>query len=185
MKPIYLDRNWSKKNLMTLRRGKKLYDEYEHVSGVVGKRYYMDSYIELTDREYDKFSAWMKANNHVGATIVITNCRACGKQFENLLKDSIHTVIPAPEGEKEDSIGVWVMGVGEPVKVLNGEFLFVEVLEQKAMQYAYNEVEHFVEDVLCNLDDFIREDTLINIKDAFIAGYKFKESEVKNEKDNV
>lgn len=52
------------------------------------------------------------------------------------------------------------------------------VLEQKAIQYAYDEVEHFVEDVLCNLDDFIREDTLRNIKDAFIAGYKFKESEV-------
>lgn len=125
MKTIYLDQNWSKKNLITLRRGKKLYDEYKHVSGAVGKRLHMNNYIELTDREFEKFSAWMKANNHAGVSIVITDCRACGKQFENLLKDSVHTVIPAPEGEKEDSRGVWVMGVGEPVKVLNGEFLFV------------------------------------------------------------
>ena len=54
-------------------------------------------------------------------------------------------------------------------------------LEQVAIQYASKEVENVIEDVRCNLDDLIREDTLKHIKNAFIDGYKLKESEVTND----
>lgn len=53
--------------------------------------------------------------------IKITECRAVGKAFGNLTPDSIHDIIPPPK-DKDNSRGVWVMGVGEPVLVLFGEF---------------------------------------------------------------
>lgn len=52
--------------------------------------------------------------------IRIINCTAVGPQFENLTPGSIHEVIPAPKGENNNR-GWWVMGVGEPVKVLTHE----------------------------------------------------------------
>ena len=58
--------------------------------------------------------------------IKITHCEAFGIQFENLVDGSIHEVIKTPSGYKNDSKGVWVMGVGEPVKVLNREFIEIK-----------------------------------------------------------
>lgn len=53
--------------------------------------------------------------------IQITYCHAFGKEFSNLTPGSIHRVIPPPEEYKNDK-GIWVMGVGEPVKVLSDEY---------------------------------------------------------------
>lgn len=58
--------------------------------------------------------------------IRITFCQAQGSAFENLIPDSEHIVIGAPKGQKENTMGVWVMGIGEPVKVLNNEFEYVD-----------------------------------------------------------
>ena len=52
--------------------------------------------------------------------IQITECKAFGKDFENLTPGSIHEVLNAPEGARTEG-GVWVLGVGEPVFVLDGE----------------------------------------------------------------
>ena len=57
--------------------------------------------------------------------IRITNCRAFGPEFKNLLPGSIHETIKPPKGENNKD-GVWVMGAGVPVKVLNGEFVTIE-----------------------------------------------------------
>ena len=55
--------------------------------------------------------------------IKITVCQAFGPQFENLIPDSIHDVIETPARHKNSEMkGVWVMGIGEPVKVLNDEY---------------------------------------------------------------
>ena len=53
--------------------------------------------------------------------IQITDCKAFGKFFENLTPGSIHEVLTAPEGGRING-GVWVMGVGGPVFVLDGEY---------------------------------------------------------------
>lgn len=53
--------------------------------------------------------------------IQITECKAFGKFFENLTPGSIHEVLTVPEGERTEG-GVWVMGVGEPVFVLDDEY---------------------------------------------------------------
>ena len=57
--------------------------------------------------------------------IKITYCNAQGKVFENLKPNSIHETVTPPAPYKEEKDGVWVMGVGEPVKVLNNEFEIV------------------------------------------------------------
>ena len=56
--------------------------------------------------------------------IKITKCDAFGKAFENLTPGSEHDVISPPETHKNDT-GTWVMGVGEPVKVLPSEFKII------------------------------------------------------------
>ncbi len=58
----------------------------------------------------------------VTGTITITNCTATGNVFKNLTPGSEHTIIDPPAGRINFSDGVWVMGKGEAVKVLNSEF---------------------------------------------------------------
>ena len=58
-------------------------------------------------------------------SIKIKHCKAYGKLFENITDGSIHKIIPPPKGFKRDlknTKGVWVMGVGGPVKILYNEF---------------------------------------------------------------
>jgi hypothetical protein len=52
--------------------------------------------------------------------IKIIQCTAWGPIFANLTPGSIHKVIEPPKHHKPDKYGVWVQGIGEPVKVLNG-----------------------------------------------------------------
>ena len=58
--------------------------------------------------------------------IKVKFCTAYGKAFGNITPQSIHEVITPPEGYKNDSSGVWVMGVGEPVKLLSNEYENIE-----------------------------------------------------------
>jgi len=56
--------------------------------------------------------------------VEVVRCMAHGLQFENMTPRSIHTIIDPPEGEKPNGInGVWVMGVGEPIKLLFDEYI--------------------------------------------------------------
>ena len=57
--------------------------------------------------------------------IKVTRCTANGKAFSNLLPNSEHAVVTPPLGYRNDHTGVWVMGLGEPVKLLTGEFIAV------------------------------------------------------------
>lgn len=58
--------------------------------------------------------------------IEITLCRAQGPQFKNLIPGSVHDVINPPPGFRNDRRGVWVMGLGQPVKVLSNEYNTLE-----------------------------------------------------------
>jgi hypothetical protein len=58
--------------------------------------------------------------------VKITHCQGFGELFNNIKDGSIHEVIPCPKIFKRTdhrNKGVWVMGVGEPVKVLSGEYV--------------------------------------------------------------
>ena len=54
--------------------------------------------------------------------IKILYCNAFGEVFNNIIPNSIHDVISSPEGSRKGRKGVWVMGNGEPVKILEGEY---------------------------------------------------------------
>lgn len=56
--------------------------------------------------------------------IKIIHCSAYGQQFKNLKDGSIHDVIKPPKG-KEHLDGWWVMGVGEPIRVLKYEAIVI------------------------------------------------------------
>jgi len=55
--------------------------------------------------------------------IKIIECYAVGDAFANMTPNSIHEVLPTPKDDENEDLGVWVMGVGEPVKLLAREFI--------------------------------------------------------------
>ncbi len=110
-----------KQNLTSKKNECGWYDEYTCIKcGLRGKRYTLKEDLVIDGR----FSAEKVGNcsdAEAPQTIKITHCSAHGKVFENLIPESIHKVVPPPEGQNNKN-GVWVMGVGEPVKVLFDEF---------------------------------------------------------------
>jgi hypothetical protein len=120
-----------KQNLVTIMDKSGLYDIYKCSNcGLTGKCHGLGQYVEVDGRTSEqKIKFCNKKPNeaeeqNVGRTIVITFCNAQGKIFSNLTPNSEHVVIATPSGEEIKDNGVWVTGVGEPVKVLNNEFKF-------------------------------------------------------------
>lgn len=55
--------------------------------------------------------------------VVVIECRASGKAFENLTPGSEHVVVKIVNSVLADGLfDVWVRGVGDFVKLLHGEF---------------------------------------------------------------
>lgn len=122
---------FDKKNLVTISGRKGNYDEKvcKHC-GIKGKQYALES-IQISET-YKRENVFLcpKAPKMVKPKyqqIKIIYCNAIGRVFGNLTPNSIHDVVPIPKGEKDDNRGVWVMGIGEPVKVLNNEFQIVVI----------------------------------------------------------
>lgn len=109
---------WNKINLVT--QGKmKQHDSYRcELCGITGKSYALGT-ITVPKRYRNKLHRCpgLKPIKRVKVTV----CRAVGRQFQNLTPGSVHDVITPPAGENAKN-GVWVQGVGEPVKLLFGEF---------------------------------------------------------------
>lgn len=116
--------NWSKQNLMTIVKAKTNYDILKCTNcGIIGKTTSLAT-IALKG-SYSKQKVFNCNNKDIPKKrIKITRCNAAGDIFENLKPNSEHDVIAHPEGENNDN-GIWVMGIGEPVKVLDGEFNYI------------------------------------------------------------
>jgi len=109
---------FEKQNLVTRRDSGGLYDLYKCKNcGLEAKGRQLGT-VDILAKDAKKLSC---AKAKPAQRIRITKCNAHGKQFANLTPDSEHDAVPAPEGESS-ARGVWVMGVGEPVLVLFGEF---------------------------------------------------------------
>jgi len=114
--------DWQKQNLMTLKDSKGLHDIQKcSKCGIEGKTRTLSTITLKASYSLKKINNCNGIHN-VPQKIQITVCRATGKVFSNLTPDSIHLVVTPPTGYKNDSSGVWVMGVGEPVKVIYNEF---------------------------------------------------------------
>lgn len=119
--------HWEKKNLVTVSSKKSSYDIMVcRGCGLVGKRTSL-SHLEIDGRtslnRIDNCKGY-KREEQTNKQIRIKFCDAVGERFSNLTRGSVHRVIPTPKGEHSNN-GVWVMGVGEPVKVLFEEFEYV------------------------------------------------------------
>lgn len=119
---------FEKKNLVTITGRKGGYDlKVCKYCGIKGKQYALES-IQIGEN-YNKERVFLcpKApKREKPKQIKILYCNASSRIFANITPDSVHDVISIPEGEKDNNKGVWVMGVGEPVKILNYEFNEVE-----------------------------------------------------------
>lgn len=113
---------FDKHNLVTLMGKRGAYDLYKcDACGLIGKRYGASGILVIANNVSRKKVFNCPKSKSI-RKIKITTCNAVGSVFKNLKPGSVHDVIDPPEG-KDNSRGVWVMGVGEPVKVLFGEFV--------------------------------------------------------------
>ena len=115
--------DWKKTNLVTLQsKGGSQYDLYRcSCCGLEAKMYRFKELVvdERYRRKLVRCSGMKESRQ-----LQIIHCRAVGSQFANLTPGSIHDIIDPPEGYNRER-GEWVMGVGEPVKVLCGEFRYI------------------------------------------------------------
>lgn len=114
--------NWVKLNNVTLEDGRGYYDKYEcKKCGIKGKRRNV-ARIKVDGRHSDE--KIKNCDGNFPKYIEITNkgVQNAGSQFKNLKPGTKHNVVTPPEGYTNSPSGVWVQGVGEPVKVLAHEF---------------------------------------------------------------
>ena len=116
--------SWEKQNLITVReKGRPVDKVICKGCGIIGLRARLDQ-VEIDGRHSVEQVDFCRGNKN-SQRVKITRCTAQGMQFANLTPGSEHDVVNTPKGEN-DKRGVWVMGVGEPVKVLYDEFEFIK-----------------------------------------------------------
>lgn len=118
---------FEKQNLVTLTSKDGGYDSMIcKYCGIKAKAITLGTYTFSDRVKKDRATTCNKLpESKKGKKVKITYCNAGGGSFENLTPDSIHDVIDPPKGQDNNG-GVWVMGVGEPVKILRREFNYLE-----------------------------------------------------------
>ena len=121
--------NWEKVNQVGKKNRRGIYDEFrcKHC-GLRGKSYTL-GLLEIAERDRKKAAMCKGARKFAKSYVKVIRCEACGKAFANLTPGSIHKIVPSPDGEKS-SRGEWVMGVGEPVLLLFGEFSYTDEINE-------------------------------------------------------
>lgn len=99
-------------------------DDYEcELCGLRGNRPGLAEYVNV-DGRFTK-----KARECDGSVAVkrlqVVRCSAFGKAFENATPGSIHDIVKPPDGNNNHR-GEWIMGNGEPILLLNGEYRLVD-----------------------------------------------------------
>lgn len=119
-----------KVNLITKidRRG-RTYDEYQcRVCKAKGKRYGLSSIVELTGKKLEMDKCREQTNNYPKIVKITSNIvvNANNPAFAGLTIGNLHRVIDPPESDAinypNSRMSVWIMGQGEPVRILSGEF---------------------------------------------------------------
>lgn len=121
--------DWEKMNQVGKQNRRGIYDEYrcKHC-GCKGKSYTL-GLLEIAERDRKKAAMCKGARKFAKSYVKVIRCGAYGKAFGNLTPGSIHKVVPSPNGENS-SRGEWVMGVGEPVLLLFGEFSYMDEINE-------------------------------------------------------
>jgi hypothetical protein len=112
--------NWEKTNLISIKSSKGCYDTVKCTKcGMRGKRYNLSTVEVLNKYKYEHVNMCPTKGTN---TIQIIYCSANNNEFQNAIPGSIHAIIPAPNDEFDDDYGVWIMGITEPIKILNREY---------------------------------------------------------------
>jgi hypothetical protein len=121
---------WDKKNLVSITKNGGIYDEMVCKNcKMEGRRYgFITVEVPETYKVADVHDCPKAKPIEVPEIVMVTRCTALGNIFGNLTPGTVHDVVEPPTGEKNDRKGVWVMGVGQPVKLLVGEFVDVAKL---------------------------------------------------------
>lgn len=116
--------DWAKVNLVTKTRRGRAFDEMVCSNcGMKGRRYDFANVTISGNYKQENVDFCPEAEPFdVPKSVKVTHCFAHGRQFENMKPGSVHEVVTPPDGYKNDHTGVWVMGVGEPIKLLTEEY---------------------------------------------------------------
>ena len=121
--------DWEKVNHVGKEDRRGIYDEFRcKLCRLRGKSYTL-GLLEIAERDRKKAAMCKGARKFAKSYVKVIRCDACGKAFANLTPGSIHKIVPPPDGEKS-SRGEWVMGVGEPVLLLFGEFSYTDEINE-------------------------------------------------------
>lgn len=93
--------------------------------GIKGRRYRLDIVYVSESYSCSKAFECPTPTYKIPKRVKVTFCKAVGSRFLNLTPNSEHDVVEPPKGYKNDETGVWVMGVGDRVKLLSDEFTVI------------------------------------------------------------
>ena len=118
---------WQKQNLITVCSKGRTFDKMVCEKCKMKGRRYGFEVVEVSESyKFENAHLCSKAEPiELPKQVRVSRCTAVGESFSNLTANSIHDIVLPPKGYKNDRTGVWVMGVGEPVKLLSGEFVSV------------------------------------------------------------
>ena len=122
---------WEKTNLITIYKDKQVYNTYQCSCGLKGKRHGLSDRIFIESGNFDFLQQCPNAEmirttspKGVDRFIKIIHCFTSGPQFQNCTDGSVHKIISPPENwsiEAKTS-GVCIMGISEPIRLLDNEF---------------------------------------------------------------
>ena len=122
---VKMNGNWEKVNAVTKQCRGEFFDVYKHKSGVLANRVGIGDQLVMTLKNYKIYCEWEREHRSIPRKIKVIRCTACGDVFSNLTPGSEHDVIPSPPGENS-MYGVWVMGNGSPVMLLDQEYEIIQ-----------------------------------------------------------
>lgn len=115
---------FEKVNLMTIKSSKGFHDLLVCRNCAMKGRSYSLGEIRISNiyKKERVFNCSKRKPIVLPKRVKITYCNAAGQQFKNLSPGTEHDVINTPVGKEHLKEGVWVMGVGEPVRILPDEY---------------------------------------------------------------
>lgn len=121
--------NFRKVNLVTISKRGRTYDILKcSKCEMEGKRFGVSENLTILDKysntqiQFCTEDPKQIGDKFIDKFVKITNCTASGAQFKNLTPGSIHKIVTPPDKYINGDGGVWVQGIGEPVKILFNEY---------------------------------------------------------------
>ena len=130
--------DFRKVNLVTQKEsGGRMFDMLKcSKCGIKGKRYGVDEVIMVSnsysDKKIKECDGSLKKelecgpDEYVGRKIKVGHVTVMNSAFDNLKPGTEHQVIVPPPDKLNGERGIWLQGIGEPVMLLFGEFVFVD-----------------------------------------------------------